>query len=312
MRPGERGFTIVELLVAAAILMVITAALLQFAVMTVRLVHVQGDLADMNQRGRVAAAVFYHDLLMAGAGPWHGGHAGSVAALVPAVRPYRAGAKQPDLELTYAADRISLLYVPDTRVQTRLLADMAAAAAPLVIDADGHGCPGGGACGFRAGDRVLVVGAGPGEHEVFTVQSAGDGLVFPVAPLSRAYVEGDAVAFVTERVYYLDRASRRLMVYDGAQTDAIVLDNVSDLRMTYFAVVPGPSAAWEVLDETALTDGPILGAFPYRFDADLLRIRRVRVALTLDAPAGWLGFGGWRSTRTLTLDVTPRNLGAGQ
>jgi hypothetical protein len=307
MTSGTRGFTVVELVMAAAILMVITAALLQFASMTARLAHVQGDLADMSQRGRVAAAALYHDLLMAGAGPWHGGSAGSVGDRVPAVRPHRAGPKLPDPELAYSSDRISLLYVPDTRVQTRLLADMAAAGAPLVIDAGGPGCPGGGVCGFRAGDRVLVVGDHPGDQEVFTVHSAGDGLLLPAAPLSRPYLEGDEVALVTERVYYLDHATRRLMVYDGALTDAIVLDNVSDLRMTYFAVSAG---GWEVLGEASLTDGPLLGTPPHRFDADLLRIRRIRITLTLDAPAGWRGFGGWRPARTLTIDVTPRNLGA--
>jgi hypothetical protein len=306
---SERGFTLAELLVAAAILMVITAALLQFASATARLAHVQGDVSDMSQRGRVATAMLYQDLVMAGAGPWHGPHAGSLAARVPAVRPYRAGAKQPDPEVAFFDDRIALLYVPDTRVQTRLLADMASAGAPLVIDAGGPGCPGGGACGFRAGDRALVIGAEPGEYDVFTVQSAGAGLLMPAAPLSRSHDADSAVALVNERVYYANRATRRLMVYDGAQTDAIVLDNVGDMRVSYFARVPGPVAAWEELGEGAFTDGPILGAAPLRFDADLLRIRRIRVTLTLDAPAGWRGFGGWRPTRQVTLDVTPRNMG---
>jgi hypothetical protein len=306
---AERGFSLVELLVAAAILIVITAALLQFASMTARLVHVQGDVSDMSQRGRVAAAVLYRDLVMAGAGPWHGPHAGGLAARAPAIRPYRAGAKQPDPELTFADGRISLLYVPDTRVQTRLLADMASSGAPLVIDAGGPGCPGGGACGFRAGDRAIVLGGEPGDYNVFTVESAGAGLLMPASPLSSPYGTDAAVALVTERVYYIDRVTRRLMVYDGAQTDAIVLDNVSDMRIAYFAIVPGPVTAWEELDEGSLTDGPLLGAAPHRFDADLLRIRRIRVTLTLAAPAGWRGFGGWRPTRTVTLDVAPRNLG---
>jgi hypothetical protein len=309
MRGGEKGFSLVELLVAAAILMVITAALLQFASVTARLAHVQGDLADMSQRGRVAAAILYRDLSMAGAGPWHGPDAGGLAGRVPAVRPYRAGAKQPDPELTFADDRVSLLYVPDTRVQTRLVAPMAGAGAPLVIDVDGAGCPAGGACGFRAGDRALIIGREPGEQDVFTVQAASAGLLVPSAPLSLAYPEASVVALVTERVYYVDRMARRLMAYDGAQTDAVVLDQVSDMRVTLFAVRPDQPAAWEVLGEAALTDGPVLGAPPHRFDADLLRIRRVRITLTLDAPTGWRAFGGWRPTRTVTVDTTPRNLG---
>jgi hypothetical protein len=307
MSGREQGFSLVELLVAAAILMVVTAALLQFASATTRIAHVQGDLADMSQRSRVAAAILYRDLSMAGAGPWHG--AEGLTGRVPGVRPFRAGAKQPDLELTFADDRLSLLFVPDTRAQTRLVAPMAAPGAPLVIDAEGAGCPAGGACGFRAGDRALVLGHEPGEQEVFTVQSAGGGLLMPAAPLSMGYAEDAAVALVTERVYSVDRVARRLMVYDGAQTDSVVLDNVADMRVTLFALLPAQAAAWEVLGEAALTDGPVLGAFPHRFDADLLRIRRVRITLTLDAPAGWRAFGGWRPTRTVTVDVAPRNLG---
>jgi prepilin-type N-terminal cleavage/methylation domain-containing protein len=307
---AERGFTLVELLVAAAVLMVITAALLQFAVMTARLVHVQGDVGEMSQRARVAAAIFHRDLVMAGAGPWHGPAAGSTGDRIPAVRPFRAGPKQPDPELTFADDRMSVLYVADTRVQTRLVADMAGPAAPLVIGADGPGCPGGGACGFRAGDRALVLGGGAGEGEVFTVQAAGSGLLTPADALSRPYPDGSAVSLVTERVYYLDRVRRRLMVYDGSQTDSVVLDHVADMRVTYFASGAGPEPAWEALDQASLVDGPVLGAAPHRFDADLLRIRRVRVAISFEAPAGWRGAGGWRPARSLTLDVTPRNLGS--
>lgn len=305
----DRGFTLVELVMAAAIVAVMTAALLQFAELTQRLVRAQGDLADLNQRARVVGSRLYRDLVMAGAGPWHGPQRGSLRGIVPAVRPWRTGAEAPDPELTYSAECVSLLYVPDTAVETRLTADMAAAAGPLLVDAAAPGCPSGGACGFRAGDRAMVLGDAPGTFDVFTVGVAAGGLLAPAEPLSAVYREGATVVAVVERVYYLDRGARRLMVYDGALTDSIVLDHVSDFRITYFGTAAAAPLSWEVLAGPALTDGPLIGQAPNRFDADVLRIRRVRVALTLEAHDGWTPWGGWSGRRVLTFDVSPRNLG---
>lgn len=305
----ERGFTLVEFVVSAAVFAVLALALLQFAQLTERLVRAQGDLADLNQRARVVASRLYQDLVQAGGGPWLGARPGSLAGHVPSVRPWRAGAIAPDPELTFSDERVSLMYVPDTRAATRLGAAMASPAGPLVIDAAAPGCPSDGACGFTPGDRAIVLGDAPGEYDVFTVAIAGGGLLTPAAPLSAVYPAGRAIAAVVERTYYLDRAARRLMVYDGALTDSIVLDQVSDLRFTYFGTSGGGPASWEVIDETMLRDGPLLGRAPARFDADALRIRRVRVSLVLDAQPGWRQWAGWVGRRHLSFDVSPRNLG---
>jgi prepilin-type N-terminal cleavage/methylation domain-containing protein len=305
--PNDRGFTMVEFLIAAAVFAVLAMALLQFAELTQRLVRAQGDLADLNQRARVVASRLYQDLVMAGAGPWNGARAGSLAGIVPGVRPWRAGALAPDPELTFSGECVSILYVPDTRVVTRLTAGMAAVAGPLVIDAGAPGCPANGACGFNPGDRAIVIGDAPGSFDVFTVAIAGGGLLTPAAPLGAAYPAGSPVAAVAERTYYLDRADARLMMYDGALTDSIVLDQVSDLRFTYFGT--SGTGSWEVVDESLLTDGPLLGHSPRRFDADVLRIRRVRVSLTLEAQPGWRQWAGWTGRRQLSFDVSPRNLG---
>lgn len=307
--PREGGFTLVELVVSAAIVAVMMAALLQFAGLAQRLVRVQGDLADLNQRARVVGSRLYQDLVMAGAGPWHGPRRGSLAGMVPAVRPWRAGAVAPDPERSFSTECLSLLYVPDTASQTSLTAAMATAAGPLLIDALAPGCPPDGVCGFDAGDRVIILGDAPGAFDVFTVAAAGGGLITPAEPLSTIYGPGSGLAAVIERTYYLDRVSRRLMAYDGALTDSIVLDHVSDLRFTYFGATAALPTSWETLAEAVLTDGPLLGAAPSRFDADVLRIRRVRVAVTLEAQDGWRRWAGWEGRRQLTFDVSPRNLG---
>jgi hypothetical protein len=130
-------------------------------------------------------------------------------------------------------------------------------------------------------------------------------------------------AAVTSDTYYLRPGSvtgtSRLMHYDGAETDAPVVDHVVALAFEYFGVDGAE------IDPATLQDGPwssgdvAIGAF----DADLLRIRRVRVTLRVQAaraalrgPAGVLfTYGGTAGSmerylpdREIRVDVAPRNL----
>jgi len=127
----------------------------------------------------------------------------------------------------------------------------------------------------------------------------------------------------TSDTYYLRRGSvvgiSQLMHYDGAETDAPVVDHVVALVFEYFGADGGE------LDPATLQDGPwslgdvAVGAF----DADLLTIRRVRVTLRVQAaraalrgPAGVLfTHGGTANSmerylpdREIRVDVAPRNL----
>ena len=71
----------------------------------------------------------------------------------------------------------------------------------------------------------------------------------------------------------------QLMHYDGASTDLPVVDHVVKLQFEYFGDGASP------LDPAVLQDGPWVPDDPDRmtFDADLLRIRRVRVVLRVQA-----------------------------
>jgi hypothetical protein len=73
------------------------------------------------------------------------------------------------------------------------------------------------------------------------------------------------------------------------------------------------------------TDGPWCGSGPTRFDADLLRVRRVRLQVRLQGPTELRGQdarfavpGASQSATRLvpdmdmTVDVAPRNLNAGR
>ena len=83
------------------------------------------------------------------------------------------------------------------------------------------------------------------------------------------------------------------------------------------------------LTEAQLTDGPFCpdDMMPKRFDADLLRVRRVRATIRVQAalealrgPAGALFLKGgtsadgsrWIPDQEISFDVTPRNLNLGR
>lgn len=308
-RSSAAGFTLVEMIVAAALMCLSTGILLRLAVSAQQAVISQGELADLQQRLRVATAALHQDLLMAGAGPSQGPARGPLNAAFPPIRPARTGERNADPEIFHARDRISLLHVPDSGSQTALAADAGGPGAPLLIDAAWPGCPQDGSCGFAPGDRAIVFDpSGSGAYDIFTVASTAGALVFQAAGASwsHAYRRGSPVVALIQRVYYLDGDRRRLMVYDGEQSAGPLIDHVVELQFSYFAGPSGPP-----MGEAELVDGPFLGAPPNRFDADLLRVRRVRVTLTLETPGARVGLDARLQRRRVSFDVTPRNLMAG-
>lgn len=110
----------------------------------------------------------------------------------------------------------------------------------------------------------------------------------------------------TSHTYYLKRDSPagpgQLMRYDGNESDLPLADHVTSLEIAYF----GADAAQ--LAPAQLTDGPW---FPddedrNRFDMDVLRIRRVRVSIRVEASPG--ARRRFLPDREITFDVSPRNL----
>lgn len=350
---GQSGYVLAELLIAAAIGILLLSVLLQFAVALQSSTAVQGDVADLQQRLRVAMESLRHDLSLAGAGPARGAGRGPLVHVFAPIVPARTGVSGADPELSFHSDRISIMYVPDARPQTSLASDMAGPAAPVAIDGNAAGCPAASACDFKAGDDVLIFEASGvgGAHEVFEVASVDmvSGTLTPSSPLSRPYATGARVAVIVQRVYHFDRAGKRLMVYDGARSDVPLIDHVVDLSFAYYGdprpdvVSPPPAggsncaytgsppmpvlanlggAAPKPLPDSLLTDGPACGQAPHRFDADLLRVRRVAVSICLETEsAGLRGVGSAFATagfsraanRTVpdlraTIEVTPRNM----
>ncbi len=93
----------------------------------------------------------------------------------------------------------------------------------------------------------------------------------------------------------------QLMRYDGGESDLPLMDHVAGLAFAYF------DAGGAALPPETLQDGPW---FPDdsdidRFDIDLLKIRRVRVMLRVQAATPTLR--RMLPDRTITFDVAPRN-----
>jgi hypothetical protein len=103
---------------------------------------------------------------------------------------------------------------------------------------------------------------------------------------------------------------------------------VDGVHVPRVGVMVPDAGSLAVLQPPMLTDGPWCpdAMSPWRFDADLLRVRRMRVtfrvqvgATALRGPAGVLfthggtaDVGRWIPDQEIELDVAPRNLNSGR
>jgi prepilin-type N-terminal cleavage/methylation domain-containing protein len=351
-----RGFSLVEVLIAMAIVLVLAAGLVVVSVDAQAYMAVQPELADLSQRLRGAVGSgggsLAGDLRLAGAGPYRGIAAGSLPRWIPAIYPDRrvmAGAGGP----AYEADAITILRVPDDAAQAGLAHDMRDTADLIAIARDER-CPVSiDACGFAEGQRAILFDRG-GDFDLFTVDRV-EPLQFAHDParLSSAYRAADEpiVSEVVAVTYYHDPVRRQLRRSLGPHTDAPVADEVVEVGFEYFgdprppeaprlpesrancladeegrarlAVLPVTDGALARLAAEQLTDGPFCGEGDQRFDADLYRLRRVRVVVRVQValqslrgrdpllfriPGTAGAVGRQVPDLALRFDVSPRNL----
>jgi hypothetical protein len=267
-----RGFSLVETLVAMLIALGVCGLLLGLLNPAQAMFAAGTQLPDMRQRLRIASDTLARDVLTAGGGPF------------PAVVPYRRGLSAPDAPGAYRSDCLSVLYIPELAPRTTLA--MATDGSGISFVRARQGCgPTDPLCGFRAG-MLAVVFDGTGAYDTFLISGLADdppALLHSGFPLSKAYPPGATVAQAESVTYWLQTDTRtstaQLMKYDGQQTDLPLADNVSGLRFEYYL------DSSVRLDAAALADGPWLPdpSFAQRFDADLLRIRRVRADVRVRA-----------------------------
>jgi type II secretory pathway pseudopilin PulG len=321
---SEHGYSLIELLVATLLVTLVSLMVLAVVSHGFRVARAQPEAGDLHQRLRVAAEMMKGDLRQAGAGLIHGPSSGALAHWLPPVVPARTGALSPDPDLSAFADRLTVLYVPDGGWRASLAADLVDPAAAVPIDPATSQCPAAGLCGFVEGTRAALVDpSAPGAgYDLFTVTGLSGGLQrgAPNPLLARAYPASTALVVpIVQRVYYLNRSERRLMVYDGYMSDLPLVDHVADLSFTYFGspspydvvrppegessclfglpspaplLAEHPGSAPRVVGLAELQDGPLCGTGSGAFDGDLLRLRSVRVRIRLEAGADDLRAGG--------------------
>jgi prepilin-type N-terminal cleavage/methylation domain-containing protein len=384
------GFTLVELLVALAIALVVSAGVVKLADEARTFFVVQPEVMDVTQRARVGVELLTAELTSAGAGASLGTDAGPLIRWIPPIVPARyqgSGASDPAGQIFF--DRLTIVTAAENVPLVAVRGAMAGAAAAVPI-AGAAGCPAADAvCGFRAGQRIAVFDR-TGAFDLATIRAAaalpgppsGSAELFhDASALAKAFREEDDGRVVQVRAvtYYHDAARNQLRRATGPRADAPVLDDVVGLSFRYFGdrappTSPRPSAGaanclFDVagvpalgalapddgdqveLTEVMLTDGPWCGAsagpsggggggggsggsggsgsaagVSTVFDADLYRVRRIRVTLRVQASPSWARGrdrnlfqrpGTAMAARLLvpdyiiTFDVSPRNLQVG-
>jgi prepilin-type N-terminal cleavage/methylation domain-containing protein len=377
----DRGFSLIEMLIAMAI----TLALMAGVFAMVHPAHGAFDpgleLADMQQRVRVATDALARELAMAGAGAYMAGRVGPLIRSFAPVRPFREGV---DPAGSFRTDAITIIFVPSTAAQTTLAADLGPSETTLQALAQ-PGCPAGiNLCGFAPGMTVVVYDD-TGSVDAYTLVAVADAaaqltLSAPHDSGHPIYRRGSNIVEARVHSYYLkaDAASQTFQLRRGdsaTNADVPVVDHVVGLTFTYDAEPqpprltatgdtsygpppPDPGTATTAypagencafrIDEASglpvsrlppltagatltplaasqLQDGPWCPdeASANRWDADLLRIRRVGVTIRVEAalaalrgPAGALFANAgsartaprWAPDQELRFQVSPRNM----
>lgn len=264
----ESGFSLVELLVASAILLTVCAGVVDMLSRALAAAPVLEETTDLHQRARVASEAVAADARQAAAGS----ASGALGRVIAAVEP-RAGLDPPGS----AADNVlTLRYGVARGARGRLAAALDPGAGSLTLVA--AGCPAGTiACGFTAGAQAMLLD-GTGLAAFVHVDATAPGSL-AISDLSGArsatFPAGTEILEATEVTYRFDPAARQLRRTEGGGT-FVVADNVVDARFSYFdeGLLPMPLAIFR--------DGPFLGAGTLAFDADLRRISTVRAWLRLE------------------------------
>lgn len=345
------GFTILEVLLAAVVgllALVVLVPLMRHAGSTARALPASVDIDD---RARAAVATIERVLLRAGEGFAAGPYAGPLPAVVPAVFPHRRRVTASDPPLSAFSDRFSAWRADGSLARVALATDMVTPLDPLALwwaapcDATNASCR------FLEDDLALVHDRTGRFAALRVVAPLGGSIGHVPLDLGTAFQVADdpQVARLRLATVSYDAAARIVRVGDGA-AEVPLIDHVAAFEVRYFGDPRPPRAPappvgvvtclfdaagnpalptlvpdagpWVELTGAMLSDGPTCGAGASAYDADLLRVRRVTVRLTLEAadphlrgadPARFANPGLARSTavspdREVRIDVSPRNL----
>jgi prepilin-type N-terminal cleavage/methylation domain-containing protein len=264
----DRGFSVVELLVASAILLTVSAGVVGMLSRALAAAPVLEETTDLHQRARVASEAVALDARQAAAGSG----SGALSRVIAAVEP-RASLDPPG---TATHDVLTLRYGVARGARGRLAAALDPSAGSIALVSTG--CPGGTtACGFTAGSYAMLLD-GTGLAAFVRVDATGPASL-AVTDLSGArpgsFAAGAEIVEATEVTYRFDSGARQLLRTEGGGT-FVVADNVVNGRFSYF------DEGLLAMPIEIFRDGPFLGAGALAFDADLHRISTVRAWLRFE------------------------------
>ena len=93
----EGGFTLTEMMISTGIMIAVTGAVFHMMNPAQGTFQAQPEVADMQQRMRVAVDSLTKDLVMAGAGTYVGASAGALYNFMAPIMPYRMGTVNSDI-----------------------------------------------------------------------------------------------------------------------------------------------------------------------------------------------------------------------
>ena len=260
MRGRDAGFTLVEMLIAMAVMLLILGGVFQAFNPSVGSFRTQPEVADMQQRLRVGTDRLYNGIVVAGAGIYSGQALGTLGQFFAPVLPYLVGSlhNDPANGVYYRTDAITIFHVPTTASQCTIRDQMPRPSSEIKVNAQ-PGCPAADPlCGFEEGMRVIIFDA-TGSFDFFTitqVQSSSLHLQHrpPINPddFSKAYDVGAVISQLETDAYYWrqDPATNtfQLMHYDLFQNDVPLIDDVVGLRFDYMGEAAPPVLKAPVTD----------------------------------------------------------------
>jgi prepilin-type N-terminal cleavage/methylation domain-containing protein len=260
MHRKDAGFTLVEMLIAMAVMLLILGGVFQAFNPATGSFRTQPEVADLQQRLRVGNERLYNGLVVAGAGIYSGQALGTLGQFFAPVLPYLVGSlhNDPAQGVYFRNDAITVFHVPTTASQCTIRDKMPQPSSEVKVHAQ-PGCPAADPlCGFEQGMRVIIFDA-TGSFDFFTItQVQSDALHLqhrpPINPddFSKAYDVGATISQVNTDAYYWrqDPATNtfQLMHYDLFQNDVPLIDDVVNLRFEYMGDAAPPVLRAPVTD----------------------------------------------------------------
>ena len=240
------GFSLVEMLIATALLLIVTGSALTLVNPAGGASAAQPEVADQQQRLRVGVDAIRRELMMAGAGTYTATALGPLVYTFSPILPHTVGTLSPGLPgPSGPCCHHNHVYVPPTAAQTTTRTDLTSEAADLKVNAQA-GCPAGDViCGFTQGMRVSDLRRARRLRRLHRCDRTGDGLRVQHRDnrFTTVYAAGSHITEVVSRTFYLNSSERRVYASDGYRSNLPILDNVVGLRFEYFGDPAPPRCA---------------------------------------------------------------------